>query len=108
MHSLVMSSCSRDLIVLSLVVKLIGTWFLVSEVSTCDQQSLYTSCGIQFITLTLPFFHLWHEFFKKFIGDMCEDKVPQPQCLVGTSRSNLVNFVRIKIAILLISEILVM
>ena len=35
MHSLVMSPCSRDLIVMSLVAKLIGAWFLDSERSTC-------------------------------------------------------------------------
>ena len=34
MHSLVMSSHSHDLIV-TLVVKLIGAWFLDSELSTC-------------------------------------------------------------------------
>ena len=36
MHSLVMSPCSHDLIVTSLVVKLIGAWFLDSELSTCS------------------------------------------------------------------------
>ena len=35
MHFLVMSPCSLDLIVTSLVVKLIGAWFLGSELSTC-------------------------------------------------------------------------
>ena len=35
MHLLVTSLCSHDLIVMSLVVKLIGTWFLDSELSTC-------------------------------------------------------------------------
>ena len=35
MHSLVMSPYSCDLIVMSLVVKLIGTWFLDSDLSTC-------------------------------------------------------------------------
>ena len=35
MHSLVMSACSRDLIVTLLVVQLIGTVFLDSELSTC-------------------------------------------------------------------------
>ena len=35
MHSLVMSSCSRDLIVMSLVVYLIGACFLDSKLSTC-------------------------------------------------------------------------
>ena len=35
MHSLVMSPCLCDLIVMSLVVKLIGAWFLDSELSTC-------------------------------------------------------------------------
>ena len=91
-------SHSRDLIVLSLLSKLIGAWFLVSELSTCcDQQSLYTGCGIQFTTLTLPFFIHGMKFLKKFIGDTCEDKILQLQCLVGTSRSNLVNFVRIKL-----------
>ena len=35
MHSLVMSPHSHDLIVTSFVVKLIGAWFLDSELSTC-------------------------------------------------------------------------
>ena len=35
MYSLVMSPCSYDLIVTSLVVKLISAWFLDSELSTC-------------------------------------------------------------------------
>ena len=36
MHFLVMSPCSLDLICdTSLVVKLIGAWFLDSELSTC-------------------------------------------------------------------------
>ena len=35
MHFLVMSPYSCDLIVMSLVVKLIGTWFSDSELSTC-------------------------------------------------------------------------
>ena len=34
MHSLVMSPCSRDLILTSLVVFPIGTWFLCGELST--------------------------------------------------------------------------
>ena len=47
MHSLVMSPCLRDLIVMSLVVKLIGTWFLDSEPLIC-----YTrfSCSMNYIS----------------------------------------------------------
>ena len=41
-------------------------------------------------------------FFMNFIifGNVCENKIvnfPQLQCLVGTSRSHLVNFVKIKL-----------
>ena len=39
MHFLVMGPCSHDLIVMSLVVKLIGTWFLDSDLSTCLQNT---------------------------------------------------------------------
>ena len=37
MHSLVMSTCLCDLIVMSLVDKFIGTWFLDSELLTCSK-----------------------------------------------------------------------
>ena len=44
MRSLVMSPCSHDLIVTSLVVKLIGTWFLDSELSTCLELKKLPTC----------------------------------------------------------------
>ena len=53
MYSLVMSPCSCDLIVTSLIVKLISVWFLDSELSTCFE-------GQEIVDVS-PLFH--HPFF---------------------------------------------
>ena len=50
MPSLVMSPCSRDLIVMSLIVKLIGSWFYIVN---CQLVSLF------FIVIPITFLNLF-------------------------------------------------
>ena len=46
MHSLVMSPCSHDLIVKSLVVYRTGTWFLDKEQSICFSNKSHKYCNV--------------------------------------------------------------